>query len=149
MNNISNLKEIKLKNKKWILTFYQIKSQCLVPVRSNISCHHVWLQPQTVSVLAVIRTRVPHISQWLYVVIFQMGTQQENSTKQHAVTTLCCDCNAWQSKWGFMPNVKVICCYHKLLWTARWISWREWKANCCKGKQESYKVSKPEYRLWK
>ena len=55
--------------------FYQIKSQCLVPVRSKISCHHVWLQPQTVSIFAAKRTRVPHTSQRLYVLIFQMGTQ--------------------------------------------------------------------------
>jgi len=61
-------------------------------------------------------------------------TAKENSAKQHAVTTSCFDCNAWQSEWGFMPNVMVICCYYKLLWTARWISWRERKANCCKGK---------------
>jgi len=47
-----------------------------------------------------------------------------------------------------MSNVMVICCYYKLLWTARWILWREWKANCCTGKQEPYKVSKHEYRPW-
>jgi len=76
------------------LVFYQIKSWCLVPVRSNISCHRVWLQPQTVSVLAAIRTRVPHISQRLCVVIFQMGTQQENSAKQHSVITRRFDCSA-------------------------------------------------------
>jgi hypothetical protein len=44
---------------------------CLVSSSSNIYCDH----PQSIPVLARIRTRVPYISQWYCIVIFQQGTQ--------------------------------------------------------------------------
>jgi len=67
---------------------------CLVCFSSNISCN----RPQSISVLARIKARVPYISQQYYIVIFQWGTQQENSATKHAFTRRSCDCSALQSE---------------------------------------------------
>jgi hypothetical protein len=111
-------------------------SWCLVPFSSNISCDH----PQSFSFLAKRRTRVPYISQWYYIVIFQLGTQQENCSTKHSFTRCSCDCSTLQGEWGFIPrNIELLLlltalnCYMYL--------WREWKAYCCIAKQGTYEAS--------
>ena len=78
-------------------------SWCLAPFSSNTSCH----SPQSVSVLATVKAIVPYISSF----VFQQGTQQENSATKHAFTIRFCDCNSWQSEWGFgASNVYLLLC---------------------------------------
>ena len=106
------------------LAFYHIDSWCLVPFSSNISCD----RPQSISVLARIRTRVSYISQRYYVVIFQWSTQQENSATKQTFTRHSSDWNAMHSKWGFIPRndllllqtARHICEGNERLTVARW-----------------------------
>ena len=76
-------------------------SWCLVPVSSNTYTLRLSVRS---SDLAKIRTTVPCISQRYCVVIFHRSTQQENCATKHAVMRRSCDCNAWQSEWGFVPG---------------------------------------------